>query len=516
MRKDVPIKSINTKERIREDFGDIEDLAKSIEVHGLLHPVVLHEIGEERYELIAGERRFRALRFLKWETIPATVFKDKSDLQAKAMEIEENIKRKDFTWAERAKGTKELEEIKQAIFGKAQPGKRGQGDEKRGFGRKDTAELLGKSVGAVTQDIELAEAVNMWPELEYEESPNVALKKARAIKEAILLRALAKLETPSVSETEEFFNLDCLDWLEERDSDSIDCIITDPPWGIALEKSFRSKTSGRTGGEFKDDEAFAFLLMAAVIPQLYRVLKNDRQMYFFFGMQYYARIKLMLEAAGCQSSCKWSHAGPEKICSSCQDKKGFEVPHNPLIWFKGCPTAAPTGNFWASSYETIFYCRKGDRKLLRSGELSVQQFNTLGSSVRIHPTEKPVKLLQVIIRNATHENELLLDPFAGSFSLHRACFLSDRRCISIEKDKTFFLRGLESIRDARHRLSSTTDVDRKDPPLHEFGEDRNCWSCGGSGWGPKDSDDDGYSQCQVCNGKGKIEELTNDQSMQNV
>ena len=54
---------------------EIRELAHTIEEHGLLQPIVLREYEPAKYEIIAGERRYRAMKLLGWETTPAILRK---------------------------------------------------------------------------------------------------------------------------------------------------------------------------------------------------------------------------------------------------------------------------------------------------------------------------------------------------------------------------------------------------------------------------------------------------------
>ena len=78
----------------RKVFTDsaIEELAETIHEHGLLQPIVLREYAQDRYEIIAGERRFRAMQHLHMDKAPAIVQK-MSDEESAAMALIENLQR---------------------------------------------------------------------------------------------------------------------------------------------------------------------------------------------------------------------------------------------------------------------------------------------------------------------------------------------------------------------------------------------------------------------------------------
>lgn len=85
----------------------IAELAETIKEHGLLQPIVLREYEHEKYEIIAGERRFRAIQTLKWEKVPAIVRK-MSDSEAASMAVIENLQREELTSIEEAEAYQRL------------------------------------------------------------------------------------------------------------------------------------------------------------------------------------------------------------------------------------------------------------------------------------------------------------------------------------------------------------------------------------------------------------------------
>ena len=86
----------------RTDFdpAELDSLADSIKIHGLLQPVVVREAGD-RYQLVAGERRFRAAQTLGLQTIPARIVK-LTDQQTCELALVENLQRKDLNAIEKA------------------------------------------------------------------------------------------------------------------------------------------------------------------------------------------------------------------------------------------------------------------------------------------------------------------------------------------------------------------------------------------------------------------------------
>ncbi len=96
----VPVDSIVVKNRIREEIGDLRNLKRSMEKHGLLNPIIVNE----NMELIAGFRRLQAAKELGWEYVEVKVIEGLTALDKLEIELEENIVRKDLTHQEVEKG----------------------------------------------------------------------------------------------------------------------------------------------------------------------------------------------------------------------------------------------------------------------------------------------------------------------------------------------------------------------------------------------------------------------------
>lgn len=91
------------------DKDALEELAASIKEHGLLQPILVREGGEGRYQIIAGERRFRASKLAGLEEIPAIIL-DRDDRAASEIALIENIQREDLNPIEEALAYRSLAE----------------------------------------------------------------------------------------------------------------------------------------------------------------------------------------------------------------------------------------------------------------------------------------------------------------------------------------------------------------------------------------------------------------------
>ena len=93
--------------RTRMDPGSLEELAASIKSQGLIQPISVRPVGQNRFEIIAGERRWRASQIAGLAEVPVLI-RDIPDDAALAMSLIENIQREDLNPLEEAAGLQRL------------------------------------------------------------------------------------------------------------------------------------------------------------------------------------------------------------------------------------------------------------------------------------------------------------------------------------------------------------------------------------------------------------------------
>lgn len=98
------------------DEEKIAELSQTIAEHGLIQPIIVREYKEDGYEIIAGERRFRAMNLLKWEKVPAIV-NQLSDKEVASIALIENLQREELTAIEEAHAYKRLIALHQITQG---------------------------------------------------------------------------------------------------------------------------------------------------------------------------------------------------------------------------------------------------------------------------------------------------------------------------------------------------------------------------------------------------------------
>lgn len=109
----VEIASIQpNKYQPRSIFSEekIEELARTIHTHGVIQPIVIRKIEENRYEIIAGERRYRAMKLLGWSEVPA-IIRNLDDKETASIALIENLQREELTAIEEAYAYEKLLEL---------------------------------------------------------------------------------------------------------------------------------------------------------------------------------------------------------------------------------------------------------------------------------------------------------------------------------------------------------------------------------------------------------------------
>ena len=402
----IKLSEVKVGVRFREKFEDIDKLAESIKKYGLIEPIVI----DENNELIAGERRYKAHQFLQMEEIEVKYMKDLNGLEKKEVELEENIQRKQFTWQEEVSAKDQLHKLKREIHGGAIKGHDTNGTWKL----KDTAAALGESVGTVSMDVQLARGMKAFPELMKESSKTMAYKKLKKKQEALLNEELARrLESKGITAHPDIIHGNCVEEMAKMDANSVDLILSDPPYGINVEDSHTYGRMTVKETRFEDGDFETFDLLDKAIAQMYRILKDNRHMYLFCGIDKVPTLIGLLE------------------------KHGFTVHHLPLLWDKGSGSYPSQQTSFVHSYEAFLHIQKGKRKLNGSPR-DVFPIKRVPSGRKIHPTEKPTELLRDLISYSSLAGEVILDPFSGSGATLVAAKETNRRAIGIELDAGYY------------------------------------------------------------------------------
>ena len=222
------------------------------------------------------------------------------------------------------------------------------------------------------------------------------------------------------------YNGDCLKIIKEIPEESINLIVTDPPYPTTSRGS-----AGNSGGMLQKEinrkgKVFNFnnINCKEYAPEFYRILKDGSHCYI---MTNHVNLIDMLNTF---------------------TNNGFHF-IKCLIWDKGNKIM---GQYYMSQFEYILFFRKGKGKKINncgtSDILSVKNIKTKDKDGKnLHDTEKPIKLMKILIENSSNKNETVLDPFMGIGSTGIACVNTNRNFIGIELDKEYFEIAKERINE---------------------------------------------------------------------
>lgn len=213
--------------------------------------------------------------------------------------------------------------------------------------------------------------------------------------------------------------------VEDIPDNSIDLIVTDPPY-----KTTSRGSSGGTGGILKDElnkkgRVFRHndIEFGEWLPELYRILKEKGHAYIMTNNKNLKDMLIEVEAAG------------------------FNI-FKTLVWAKNSPI---TNMYYMDSHEYIIFCRKGKAKKINNcGTKSVLYADNPRN--KIHPTEKPTELMEILINNSSNEGDIVLDPFMGSGSTGIAAINNNRHFIGIEIDEEYYSIAKQRISDFKNGL----------------------------------------------------------------
>ena len=218
----IDIDKIVVGDRIRKDFGDIEELAEDIKENTLLNALVVTPSGngDGTYLLIAGERRLRACKMLGYKAVPVnTVGVDDAE-QALMMEISENECRKEFTKTERLEYARRLALIESAkAKGRMSEGGKGTQDI-AGVGetRTKVAQALGTNRETLRQEQFIADNADMLDPADFADWDEGKLSTNKAFQRIKAAQQQAERERDEATAREEDLKSDLADAYKEIES----------------------------------------------------------------------------------------------------------------------------------------------------------------------------------------------------------------------------------------------------------------------------------------------------------
>lgn len=398
----IDINQILVGERFRVDYGDIDALAASLKKEGIIQPLAVRRLSEDKFDLCAGGRRLKACQQAGIIEIPVRIYPETmTDLELKAVELMENVCRKDLTWDEAARLRREIHLTNVAIYGE----KTSTSIDAIGWSQADTAKMLGRSPGGVSDDIALAAALEVFPQLKEAKTKNDASKLLKKLQEEMVLSEISKrimtkaagtpLEVLHRGLMDRYIIADFFDGVVKIPDKSIDIVEIDPPYGIDLNAIKKVESSTKIGtkdyNEIAVDQYIPFL--NNLFKECHRVMSENSWLICWFAFE------------------PWFEFVYQGLM-----RTGFQGSRLPAMWFKEGSSGQTNhpDTYMGSVVEPFFYVRKGRPVLARQGRPNVFSYKTVSAQSKIHPTERPIEMIQDVLQTFAWEGARLLVPFLGS------------------------------------------------------------------------------------------------------
>jgi site-specific DNA-methyltransferase (adenine-specific) len=346
------------------------------------------------------------------------------ELEMRQLELEANFHRKDFTPAEQAFAVRDLHRLMESQHGKSHPGASG------GWTLDDTAKKLKVSRGSVIEKFKLAEIVDAFPELKNAKKATDIKKAAKALTKLNMTVQGFKKHEEYLKEKEVPFELHCkdaLDFMATVEDGSVDIVLTDPLYGIEHHRvgiGGGGETGGRSGTGYKFDDSVEPALRGYdfLAQESFRFTTNTAQAYVFLAMEHFNGIKDLFR------------------------KAGWRVYVKPIIWVKRETGQCNLPTHWpADCYEAILFARKDESRLLKEGMPNWIECLPLNPSEKIHQYEKPVALLDNLLKRSALPGSKLIDPFMGSASAIEAGIKRNLYCIGVDNSQEAYAFAVERM-----------------------------------------------------------------------
>lgn len=211
----------------------------------------------------------------------------------------------------------------------------------------------------------------------------------------------------------------CIDGMREMADESVDLIVTDPPYLMNYVSAWRKHSFGKIKGDKSD-----FQLISDFFTESARLLKDGGGIYSF---------------------CSWQSVDFFKQ----EFEKHFKL-KNILVWNKNNHGSGDLAGSYAPKHEFILFGAKG-RHLLNKRIADVVNCQRVDVNKMVHPTEKPVPLLEIFIQNSSKVGDIILDPFSGCGSTGIACANLQRDFIGFELDENYAKIGNKRIKEVLNK-----------------------------------------------------------------
>jgi len=201
---------------------------------------------------------------------------------------------------------------------------------------------------------------------------------------------------------DKIYHGDCLDILETIGNNSIDLVITDPPYGDNC-------GYGRGNKEIlnNEDESINYKFLDKIYPKM----KDNTSLYLFSNWKFEGYLRSYIE-----------------------NNTNFNIRMLIII----VKNNIEMGYGFRNQYEVCLVLEKGKAKYNFNNFSNVLKMDNINHSEETHPHTKHLNIIEKIIKHSSSENDVVFDGFLGSGSTVEACIRTNRRYIGVELDHKWF------------------------------------------------------------------------------
>lgn len=433
----IPIEQVYVPEdRQRQEFdaAAINELQDSIQTNGLLQAIVVRE-QDGKTMLVAGERRLMAVgqiwsfggsfKYGGVEVVPGRIpylnVGELTPLERMRAEYEENERRVNLSWQEKARATKLLSDL---LYLEAETaGRPAPTATQVAALRRPEAVLLGDAITTASREVAICRYLDD-PEVKKAPTLRDATKLIKRRESAAKAQALGEALGPQViANSHTLIHADVFEWAMTAAINQFDVVLTDPPYGMEAD-DFGDSGGKAAGGHLYADGAEIVTRFIKDLPAvLFAITKPNAHTYIFCDIEFFPFWKSSMQASG------------------------WKVFRTPLIWHKPAAYRAP----WPDKgpqrkYETLLFAAKGEMKVTKmvGDVLTYPADDNLG-----HQAQKPVDLFIDLLRRSTVPGMRVLDCCAGSGPIFAAAQECKLFATGVEKDAVAYGIAAKRIQQLR-------------------------------------------------------------------
>ena len=223
-------------------------------------------------------------------------------------------------------------------------------------------------------------------------------------------------------------NKDCFQYLKSIPNKTVDLVLIDPPYEVSRETNFQSgEETGKDTDRFRVSMDFGdwdnnFTGLDRVINESYRVLKNSGTLICFYDLWKITNLKNYF----CKANFKQIRL---------------------IEWLKTNPVPLNSKtNYLTNAREIAVLGVKGGKPTFNSEyDNGIYQYPICHDKGRFHPTQKPLALIEDIIKKHSNEGDLVLDCFSGSGTTAIASYNTNRNFIGCELSKEYYDKTIQRL-----------------------------------------------------------------------